>query len=113
MPRESLDLVPDERGVRAVRAIWDRLQAAGLPSQADHRGHSDKVHLTLAESPAIAAPDAATHPLSSMLPLTLPVTGLVVLGSGRAAVALLMGAPPELVAEVARLRADVGQPGPP
>lgn len=113
MPRESIDLVPDERGVRAVEAIWHRLRDGGLPSQADHRGRSNKVHLTLAESVAIAEPEVAARAVGAALPLTLTVTGLVVLGSGRAAVALLLAAPPDLVATVSRLRAEVGQSEPP
>jgi hypothetical protein len=112
VPRESLDLVPDERGTRAVRTVWDRLRDAGLPTQADHRGRSNKVHLTLAESARVADPAAAAAAVSPMLPLTLPVAGLVILGSGRMAVALLLGAPPELVTAVLRLRVDIGQPEP-
>lgn len=109
VPRESLDLVPDERGIRAVQAIWDRLHDAGLPTQADHRGRSNQVHLTLAESAHVADPAAAAAVVCPMLPLHLPVAGLVVLGSGRMAVALLLTAPPELATTVSRLRADVGQ----
>lgn len=113
MPRESLDLVPDEPGLQAVEGIWNRLRDAGLPSQAEHRGHSNKVHLTLAEASSIADPGRAARALGSMLPLTLPVTGLVVLGSGRSAVALLLSVPPDVMAAVARLRADVGHAEPP
>jgi hypothetical protein len=109
MPRESLDLIPDERGLRAVRAIWDRLRDAGLPSQADHHGRSNKVHLTLAEAATIGDPQHEARLVGSLLPLTLPVTGLVVLGSGRPAVALLVSAPPDLAKAVAHLRARVGQ----
>lgn len=47
-----------------------------------------------------------------MLPMTLPVTGLVVLGAGRAAVALLVTAPSELVEAVGRLRSALGQAEP-
>jgi 2'-5' RNA ligase len=113
MPRDSLDLVPDERGVRAVQALWERLRDAGLPSQGGHRGRSNKVHLTLAESPSIPDPGRAAGVVAAMLPLTLPVTGLVVLGSGRSAVALLVSVPSDLAAAVARLRAEVGQAEPP
>ena len=113
MPRESLDLVPDERGVRAVEGLWHRLRDAGLPSQAEHRGRSNKVHLTLAEASSIAEPARAARVVGSMLPLTLPVTGLVVLGAGRSAVALLVSAPPDLTAAVAGLRAEVGHEEPP
>ena len=109
MPRESLDLVPDERGRRAVQAVWTRLADAGLPSQAGHRSPTNKVHLTLVEAPSIADPARAGSSVGAMVPLSLPVTGLVVLGSARCAVALLVSAPPELVAAVAKLRTDVGR----
>ena len=37
MPKlHSLELVPDDEGRVAVRALWDALREAGLPSQADH-----------------------------------------------------------------------------
>lgn len=113
MPRESLDLVPDERGIRAVEGLWARLRDAGLPSQAGHRGRSNKVHLTLAEAPSISEPALAVETVASMLPVTLPVTGVVVLGSGRSAVALLVSAPPEVTTAVARLRSEVGHHEPP
>lgn len=113
MARESLDLVPDEGGVRAVQTIWQRLADAGLPSQAEHRGHSNKVHLTLAESSTIPDPAAALDVVGPLLPLTLPVTGVVVLGGGKAAVALLLSAPPDVVDVAARLRDELGRSEPP
>lgn len=113
MPRESLDLVPDERGLHAVQAVWTRLADAGLPSQAGHRSPTNKVHLTLAEAPSVVEPARAGASVGAMLPLTLPVTGLVVLGSARCAVALLVSAPPELLAAVAELRTALGHADPP
>ncbi len=113
MPRESLDLVPDETGERVVREVWDRLRDAGLPSQSGHRSPSNKVHLTLAEADRVVDPALSVTDVAVMLPLTLPVTGVVVLGAARVAVALLVGVPPELASAARRLRDGVGQLGPP
>lgn len=44
---QSIELLPDPESEAAVRAIWDALAAAGLPSLADHRGVSNRPHLTL------------------------------------------------------------------
>lgn len=44
----SLELRLDDAGDSAVRAEWAALQAAGLPSQADHTGESNAPHITVA-----------------------------------------------------------------
>ena len=55
MPKlHALELVPDDAGRAAVRALWDALREAGLPSQADHTGASNQPHVTVVEAAALA-----------------------------------------------------------
>ncbi|HWR84969.1 MAG TPA: 2'-5' RNA ligase family protein, partial [Rhodoglobus sp.] len=75
----SLELVLDESTDAAVRADWNALQAAGLPSLAAHAGESNRPHVTLvASDEAFAGID-----LDVVLPLPLRLGGLVVFGAGR------------------------------
>ena len=104
MPLQSLELVPDDDGRTRVRATWEALRAAGLPSQADHRSASNEAHLTLTEAGTLDPDDPAVARVASLLPVTAGVAGLVVLGGPRlAAVALLVVPPPELGAAVLEL----------
>jgi 2'-5' RNA ligase len=100
----SLELVPDDDGRAAVRALWEALREVGLPSQADHAAESNEVHLTVAEAEELDPDDERVAEVGSLLPVVATVAGLVVLGSPRsAAVALLVVPPTEVVAAVARL----------
>lgn len=45
---QSVELLLDEAGDAAVRGQWERLAAAGLPSQARQRDASNRPHVTLA-----------------------------------------------------------------
>ena len=104
MPLQSFELVPDEEGRALVRALWQELHEAGLPSQADHTAASNEAHLTLAEAESLDPEAPAVEQVGSLLPVTAGVAGLVVLGGPRlAAVALLVVPPPEVVAAVASL----------
>jgi hypothetical protein len=101
MPQQSLELVPDDEGRGQVRALWDALREAGLPSQADHTAASNEAHLTLTESDVLDPDDPALDRLVALMPVTVGVAGLVVLGGPRlAAVALLVVPPLEVVAAV-------------
>ncbi|WP_433063429.1 2'-5' RNA ligase family protein [Dactylosporangium sp. CS-033363] len=55
--------MPDPVLDSGIRALWDRLLAAGLPSLATHRHPTNRPHLTLHTLPTLA----------SLPPLTLPV----------------------------------------
>ena len=72
-----------------MRASWAALREAGLPSQLDHRGVSNAVHLTLVAAPVIpeAAVEAARRVLGPLLPLRVRVSGLLVLGGSRVTLA--------------------------
>lgn len=45
---QSIELLFDERTEAAIRASWVALADAGLPSLADHRGASNRPHVTVA-----------------------------------------------------------------
>lgn len=111
MPLQSLELVPDEEGRAAVRALWDVLREAGLPSQADHTAASNEAHLTVAEAESLDPDAEPVEQVADLLPVDTGVAGLVVLGGPRqAAVALLVVPPPEVVAAVAALRGPEVRP---
>lgn len=107
MPDHALELSFDDASQRAVIAQWEALQAAGLPSQADHRSMSNAPHVTLAAAtpidPAVVGP--AGDLVLPHLPAPLAVRGLLVLGDGpRVTVAHLVEPDPDLAEAVARLR---------
>ena len=111
MPRQSLELVPDQAGREAVRALWQRLSETGLPSQADHRAQSNEVHLTLVEAEDLTGQLArARGSLLPLLPLELPVTGATVLGVRRLAAVLTLEVPSALTTAVEALRAGLDVP---
>ena len=67
---QSVELVLDEGLDALVRADWDALAAAGLPSQARHRSPSNRPHVTLA---ARAAIDEALEPAMALALEEFPV----------------------------------------
>lgn len=77
----SLELVFDDETDAAVRAEWDALLAADLPSQARHRGESNRPHVTLLVRSALAPFDAAV--LQEIFPLSLVLGAPVLFGAGR------------------------------
>ena len=110
MPDHALELSFDPASERDVVAQWEALRAAGLPSQAEHRSMTNAPHLTLAAAspidPAVVAP--AVDLVGPLLPATLSVRGLLVLGTGpRVTLAHLVEPEAALAAAVARLRALV------
>jgi hypothetical protein len=80
----SLELVFDDASDAAVRSEWDALVAADLPSQARHRGESNRPHVTLLVRPSFAAPDLS--PLAAELPLALTLGAPLLFGVGRSRV---------------------------
>ncbi|KUH40668.1 MULTISPECIES: 2'-5' RNA ligase family protein [Streptomyces] len=74
----SVELLPDEATERAVRAVWDRLLHAGLPSQAAHRHPTNRPHLTLAAADTLApATRTRVGELLTALPVPLVLRGSV------------------------------------
>jgi hypothetical protein len=79
---QSVELLLDDVSDAAVRAEWRLLDEAGLPSQAQHRGPTNRPHLTLAAAPVVA-PDAEValaRLCSRALPLGARLGGLTLLG---------------------------------
>jgi 2'-5' RNA ligase superfamily protein len=92
-----------------VRASWAALREAGLPSQLDHRGATNEVHLTVVAAPGIppAAVDAARQVLGPLLPLRVRASGLLVLGGSRVTLARAVDVDDTAVDAVLRVRALV------
>ncbi|RLY94315.1 2'-5' RNA ligase family protein [Kocuria tytonicola] len=110
MPAHSLDLVLAPEHDRAVRARWDALREAGLPSLATHRSSSNAPHLTVLAAPDFeeAVLERARSLVRPLLPCPLPVTGLTVLGSGPFVLAEALAVPPDLHTAAAELRRMCG-----
>ncbi|MCY7395717.1 MAG: hypothetical protein LH468_06070 [Nocardioides sp.] len=104
----ALELSPDVAGAAAVRRDWQALHDAGLPSQLDHRGTTNAPHVTLvatAEPVGAAVADRAVGLLGPLLPLVVPLSGMVVFGGPRPSLAWLLEMPDPVVAAVLELRA--------
>jgi len=74
---QSLELTLDDAADAAVRAEWHALAAAGLPSQAHHRGASNRPHVTLLVRASLPVPASVDG-----IPLPLLLGSPVVLGAG-------------------------------
>ena len=106
MPLHSLDLVIAPGDDALVRARWDALNRAGLPSQARHRSSSNAPHLTVVSAPGFseAVLRRARELFGPLLPFVVPVTGLTVLGRGPYVLAESLAVPPAVLGAVAELR---------
>lgn len=110
VPDHAFELSFTAASEQAVLDQWVGLQAAGLPSQADHRSMTNAPHLTLVAASPIATDlvEVATGLVAPLLPCRLVLRGLVLLGNGpRVSVAHLVEPPAELAEATARLRAMV------
>lgn len=105
----ALELVPDDAGRAAVRALWTDLQEAGLPSQADHTKASNQPHVTVVEAEELpdAAIDVARARLRGMLPVTATARGLLLLGGEKVTVALGVDLDDDVVRRVLAVRVQV------
>ncbi len=74
---ESLDLPFDAVADTAVRALWDRLEEAGVPTLRTytHRRHRPHVSLLVADSIDLAAAGEALAPLDLGDPVALELVG--------------------------------------
>lgn len=109
MPLHALELIPDEAGCAAVRADWQRLRDAGLPSQLDHRGSSNAPHLTVVSAPLLpeAAIDVATARVGALLPVSGRAAGLLLLGGDKLTVARALDLDDDVVRRVLAVRVHV------
>ncbi|MDT9591443.1 2'-5' RNA ligase family protein [Nocardioides zeae] len=113
--RDSLDLLLDGPGEAAVRAEWDALSAAGVPSSGDRTGGHHGPHVTVAERDRVAEDlEARLDELAVRLPLTLRLGPPLVLGGpGRRVLARAVVATPALLDLHAAAAAVLGPGGPP
>lgn len=110
MPRlHALELVPDDAGQAAVRALWTTLQDAGLPSQADHTGASNAPHVTVVEATELPDPaiDVARARLRGMLPVAATARGVLLLGDQKVTLALAVDLDDDLVRRALAVRVQV------
>jgi len=109
-----VELVLDDRIDVAVRAQWQLLVEAGLPSQGRHTGASNRPHVTLTAREAI--PDGLDVGLAAAVrPLPLPLTlgGLLCFPGRRCVLARLVVPAPGLLRAHADVAATLDQTGGP
>lgn len=110
MPKlHALELVPDEAGRALVRAQWQLLRDAGLPSQLDHRGTTNAPHLTVVAAPELPpeALDVARVRLGGLLPVRARMSGLLLLGGERVTIAWAVDLDDVVVRRSLAVRAQV------
>lgn len=88
---QSVELLLDPATDAAVRAEWAALSAAGLPSQADHRGETNAPHVSVAVAQRFPpeSEDALGRAAGS-LPLVVRLGAPVLLGGRRLVLARLV-----------------------
>ncbi|WP_295789821.1 2'-5' RNA ligase family protein [uncultured Microbacterium sp.] len=77
----SLELLLDDQADAAVRAVWQALARAGLPSQAQHKGESNRPHVTMLVRAGLG-PIGGEH-LAPLFPLPVTLGAPLLFGSGR------------------------------
>ena len=86
----SVELVLDDDTDQQLRAQWNLLAAAGLPSQARHTGASNRPHITLALAASLDSGDLVRlAETAAALPMPATIGGLLVFGSRRYVLARL------------------------
>jgi 2'-5' RNA ligase len=81
---QSIELLPDAATEAHIRGEWQQLTAAGLPSQGQHSGASNRPHITLGVAGQLTAEqeiDVASA-VRGRVPCPLRLRGLLVFGSG-------------------------------
>ena len=111
---EALELLLDDATNDAVRLEWEALRAAGLPSQANHRGETNAPHITLLATDVLpAADEALASALSGLLPLRIRLGPVVTFVGRRVVLARLVVADVELLAlHAAAVRVGDAEPTP-
>ena len=87
----SIELLLDPGSDAAVRAQWQALADAGLPSQTRVKSASNRPHITLVAAQRISADvDDALRELASLLPLDCVLGAALVFGGPRLSLARLI-----------------------
>jgi len=103
----SIELLLDAGTETAVRAEWEALAAAGLPSLASHTGPSNQPHITVLVRPELEPFDV--DDLVAPLPLPLILGGPMLFGAGERRVLVRSVVPTEaLLALHAAVHGRVG-----
>ncbi len=106
---QSVELMLDDAADAALRRQWDRLAAAGLPSQGRHRGASNRPHVTVAVRDRIPAErEPALSAAVAGLPTPLRLGALACFGRRRYVLVRLVVADAELLALHARIATVLG-----
>jgi 2'-5' RNA ligase len=84
----SLELLLGEAAEASVRADWERLVEAGLPSSGRHRSDTNRPHITLVAAPSLAPEtvpgiDARVAAAAGFVDLPLASAGVLLFGPGR------------------------------
>ncbi|MCO1659609.1 2'-5' RNA ligase family protein [Pseudonocardia humida] len=80
----TVELLLDDELDGRVRAVWELLAGAGLPSLAEHRHPTNRPHLTLAAADALP-PDGWLATALSGIPMALRLDGALSFGGARGA----------------------------
>ncbi len=86
---QSVELLLDPAIDAAVRAEWAALSAAGLPSQADHRGETNAPHISVLVAEGFPDEEPLA-PVAAVLPLPVRLGAPVVFGGRQLVLARLV-----------------------
>ncbi len=98
----SVEAIPDAATEASLRAQWQRLSDAGLPSAGAHRSPSNRPHVTLAVRDELAP--SSLEPFAARLPLDLRLGGAVVFAAGAR---FVLARPVVLTRDLLELHADI------
>jgi 2'-5' RNA ligase len=87
---QSIDLLLDDATEAAIRAQWDALKQASLPSMARHTGETNRPHVTLAIASQIPATvEASLKDLAAHVPLAMKLGAITLFVQAPARVILV------------------------
>ena len=109
MAMHSLELLCDPAGDETIRAQWQALRDADLPSQLDHQGSSNAPHLTVVAAPILGddALSVARVRLGNLIPITARTGGLLLLGGKEVTIARSVELDDDAVRKVLAVRTHV------
>ena len=87
---QSVELLLDPATDTAVRAEWAALSAAGLPSQADHRGETNAPHVSVLAAEGFPEDEGSLPDAARAVPLPVRLGPPVLFGGRRLVLARLV-----------------------